>query len=136
MMDFSDSKIKHLEMTQTIISRMSQNSFSLKGWAITLVAGIFALAAKDANLSFFLISYVPIILFWFLDSYYLQMERKYRTLYNHLITNKKAESDFNLKPPKSDWKEKTCYVQSLISKTEVPFYCILAVLVAIVICII
>lgn len=136
MMDFSDSKIKHLEMIQTIIFRMSQNSFSLKGWAITLVAGIFALAAKDANLSFFLISYVPIILFWFLDSYYLQMERKYKTLYNCLITNKKAQSDFNLKPPKSDWKEKTCYVQSLISKTEAPFYCILAVLVAIVICII
>ena len=84
MSNFSDLKIKHLEMIQSIISRMSQNSFSLKGWTITLVAGIFALAAKDANLSFFLISYVPIILFWFLDSYYLQMERKYRVFYNYL----------------------------------------------------
>lgn len=135
MSNFSDLKIKHLEMIQSIISRMSQNSFSLKGWTITLVAGIFALAAKDANLSFFLISYMPIILFWFLDSYYLQMERKYRAFYNHLI-NTEVETDFNLNPPKPDWEQKTCYIQSLLSKTEVPFYCILAVLIAIVILII
>jgi len=28
---------------------MNVNSFLLKGWAITLVAALFALAAKDAN---------------------------------------------------------------------------------------
>lgn len=135
MTKFSEAKIKHLEMIQNIISRMSQNSFSLKGWAVTLIAGIFALATKDANLSFFLISYVPILLFWFLDSYYLQMERKYRALYNHWI-NANVDTNFNLNPAKSDWKQKTCYIQSLFSKTEAPFYCILAFLIAIVIYII
>lgn len=123
-------------MIQTIISRMSQNSFSLKGWSITLVAGIFALAAKDANLTVGLISYIPIIVFWFLDSYYLQMERKYRSLYNNLITNKRVETDFDLNPPRAAWKEKTYYIQNVISLAETPFYCVLASLVAIVICII
>ena len=36
-----DRKMKHLEMIQGVISRMANNSFMLKGWAVTLVAGIF-----------------------------------------------------------------------------------------------
>ena len=36
-------KMKHLEMILDVVNRMASNSFALKGWAITLVAGIFAL---------------------------------------------------------------------------------------------
>lgn len=77
-----DNKIKHLEMIQGIINRMAKNSFALKGWAVTLVAGIFALASKDADKLFCLIAYAPILVFWGLDAYYLLQERLYRTLYN------------------------------------------------------
>ena len=38
-------KLKHLEFIQGIITRMANNSFMLKGWAVTLVAGIFALSS-------------------------------------------------------------------------------------------
>lgn len=62
MNTFSDQKIKHLEMVQSVISRMSQNSFSLKGWTSTLVAGIFTFSEKDESLTFLLILYVPIVL--------------------------------------------------------------------------
>ena len=65
---------KYLEMIQDVVKRMATNSFMLKGWAVTLVAGIFALSAKDTNKIFFIVAYIPIILFWFLDSYYLQLE--------------------------------------------------------------
>lgn len=71
----NESKLKHLEMIQGIINRMASNSFALKGWAVTLVAGIFALASKDTDKIYFLIAYVPIVVFWFLDSYYLLQER-------------------------------------------------------------
>ena len=54
-------------MIQGIINRMASNSFALKGWAVTLVAGIFALASKDTDKIYFLIAYVPIVVFWFLD---------------------------------------------------------------------
>ena len=126
-----DKKIKFLEMIQGIINRMAGNSFLLKGWAVTLMAGIFALAAKDANFSFFLIAYVPIILFWFLDSYYLQLERKYRVLYNRATEIPNEQIDFKLNPPKSDEKENTCFYQSFFSPTECGFYLPAALLVAI-----
>ena len=50
-----ENKLKHLEMIQGIINRMASNSFALKGWSVTLVAGIFALSSKDANEIYFLI---------------------------------------------------------------------------------
>lgn len=135
MNTFSDQRIKHLEMVQSVISRMSQNSFSLKGWTTTLVAGIFTLSEKDESLTFLSISYVPIVLFWFLDSYYLQTERRYRILYDNLIRNAKSDkrTSFNLTPAKPKWRQKTHFIQSLCSITELPFYFILGVFVTIII---
>ena len=48
--------MKHMEMIQGVINRMASNSFALKGWTVTLVAGIFALASKDADKMYFLVA--------------------------------------------------------------------------------
>ena len=79
-----ENKIKHLELIQGIINRMSSNSFMLKGWAVTLVAGTFAIASKDTDKMYFLVAYIPIIVFWFLDAYYLKQEHLYIALYNEV----------------------------------------------------
>ena len=129
----SETKIRYLELIQNIITRMANNSFMLKGWAITLVTGIFALASKDADKSFFLIAYIPVILFWLMDSYYLQQERLYRKLYNNAIKIQDEDIDMGLTPPASDYKSKTQYLQSVWSKTEADFYIPLAIAVAVVI---
>lgn len=42
-----DNKHKHLELIQGVVNRMSQHSFVLKGWSITLVVAVVALNAKD-----------------------------------------------------------------------------------------
>lgn len=92
-----NNKMKHLEMIQDVIKRMASNSFMLKGWAVTLVAGIFALSSKDSNLLFSLISYIPIIIFWGLDSYYLMQERRFRALYDFI--RKQENTNFNMMLP-------------------------------------
>ena len=51
-----DHKVSHLEMIQGVINRMAGNSFALKGWAVTLVAGIFALSSKDADRTYFIVA--------------------------------------------------------------------------------
>ena len=51
-----EKKLKHLELVQGVISRMANNSFMLKGWAVTLVAGIFVLAGKDTDKLYLLTS--------------------------------------------------------------------------------
>lgn len=91
-----DNKIKHLEMIEALIERMASNSFHLKGWAITLVAAIFVLSSKDANKWYMLIAYVPLVAFWLLDSFYLQLERKYKALYEEVRLKGEGEIDFNM----------------------------------------
>lgn len=121
-----EKKYNHLNMIQGIINRMASNSFALKGWAVTLVAGIFALSSKDADKTYFLIAYVPIIIFWILDSYYLWQERLFRDLYNDV--SKKAEKDIDYKMDISTYKTKKFipYCKCLFSVTEIGFYLPLA----------
>jgi hypothetical protein len=54
----------------------------MKGWTVTLVAALFALAAKDANCKFAIVAILPALCFWGLDAYYLRQERLFRLLYN------------------------------------------------------
>ena len=77
-----EKRAKHLELIQGVINRLAGNSFSMKGWSITLVSALFALAAKDANVRYAALALLPAICFWGLDTYYLRQERLYRKLYD------------------------------------------------------
>lgn len=120
VLDDTDLYIKHLEMLQHAIDRMSQNSFSLKGWAMALVVAICALSSAGSEHRFAIIAFFPVIAFWFLDSYYLQIERKYRALYNH-VRCKEKKADLSLEIANIKGKN-TWYCKCLFSKTEVVFY--------------
>lgn len=90
------NKQAHLEMIQGVINRLSHNSFLLKGWSVILVSGLFALAAKDADVRFLYLTYLPAIAFWCLDGYFLRQERLYRKLYDHVRRLSKEGIDFSM----------------------------------------
>ena len=122
-----EDKRKHLEMIQGVINRMSGNSFMLKGWAVTLVAGIFALAGKDTDKLYFLVSYIPVIVFWGLDAYYLLQERLYRALYEKVRLTDADDIDFSMKATTKEFgDEKNNYKSCVCSITELGFYLPLA----------
>lgn len=123
-----EDKRKHLELVQGVINRMASNSFMLKGWAVTLVAGIFALAGKDTDKLYFLGAYVPIIIFWGLDAYYLLQERLYRSLYDKVRQMDEDKIDFSLKATTQEFDGKrNRYDNCLFSVTELGFYLPLAI---------
>lgn len=111
-------KEKHLEFIQGVINRMAQNSFLIKGWAITLVSALFALAAKDANQKYLLVAYFPIVIFWLLDSYYLYQERLFRDLYNDARKPNSTVKDFSLTIKSSTYK----WLCAMFSITIMLFY--------------
>ena len=118
-----ENKLKHLEFIQSIITRMANNSFILKGWAVTLVAGIFALSNKDTNQFYAIISIIPVCVFWGLDSYYLQQERLFRSLYNNVKAIENNLIDFSLNAKYENFpREENKYTNCLLSKTELCFY--------------
>jgi len=86
-----DEVIKHLEFIQNIITRMNTNSFQIKGLSVSIVSILLTFYVSEKNTEFIFISIFPLILFWFLDTYYLTQERKLRELYNQLIKGNNAE---------------------------------------------
>lgn len=87
--------LKEIELIQDIIKRMAFNSFMIKGWTITLV--VVTLLFKGTKHQIW-IAFIPLIVFWFLDAYFLWQERMYRKLYEWVISNrlKTEEYLFNL----------------------------------------
>lgn len=57
-MEINETRIRYLEAIQRVVDRLSNISFILKGWAVSLVAGLMALAASGSNQGFVLIAYV------------------------------------------------------------------------------
>jgi hypothetical protein len=103
---------------------MNSNSFLIKGWAITLVSALFALAAKDTNVNYVLVSYIAISVFWFLDGFYISQERQYRDLYNEITGKSENEIDFNMDASVYD-EGNNSWLTGIFSKTLVLFYGIL-----------
>lgn len=122
-----ENKHKHLDYIQGVINRMAGNSFALKGWAVTLISGIFVLAGKDTDKMYFLVAYIPIIVFWGLDAFYLLQERLYRSLYDKVRNMKENEIDFSMNTCLDEFKtDKNTWCNCMLSKTEVWFYLPLA----------
>lgn len=121
-----ENKIKHLEFIQTTITRMNQNSFQIKGWMITIVSALLALYANSGNAVYIFIAIVPAVVFWFLDAYYLQQERRFRGVYNDVAGLSSEDSrleirDFEM-PIQKYQGGKYSYINALFSKTMFPLY--------------
>lgn len=93
---FMESKLKHLEFLQNIITRMANNSFLLKGWAITLIGVIAGLNKDDMGRKLVLISFFLILTFWILDAYFLGQERYFRARYDEVRKKEPQEIDFGM----------------------------------------
>jgi len=116
------NKQKHLEFIQAAIARMANNLFYLRGWTITLITALFALFVKDTNAKYVFIVYLPIIIFWILDGYFLSQERLFRDLFNHVrkVDEKNINYSMNTKPYEKYYKN--TWIGSVLSKTLVFFY--------------
>ena len=92
-----ERKLAYLEMVQAVITRMATNSFHVKGWSVTLVTALFALAAVDnINELFVYLAYFPAVMFWMLDAYFLRQERLFRRLYDDVRGRDDAQIDFSM----------------------------------------
>lgn len=123
-----DSKIAHLGFIQAVVARMGKNAFLLKGWSVTLVAAIFALAPKDADKGFLFLAYLPIFMFWCLDAYYLSQERRFRHLYLEVSEDRIPSDKFTLDTSFSNACNNSFYF-CLFSRTTVVFHGLLSVIV-------
>jgi hypothetical protein len=121
------NKHKHLEFIQGAVNRMSGNLFLLKGWTVTLIAALFALAAKDASKTYMVIAYFPLFIFWVLDGYFLSQERRFRALYDHVRCLREEDIDFSMNTAPYTKSKEFSWLGAMSSRTLVVYYGGLAV---------
>ena len=119
-----ETKMKHLEFIQGVITRMNSNSFSMKGWMITIVSALLTVfaASQEMNELFLFVAIIPTLLFWIMDSYYLKTEKQYRLLFDEVKTEKKDDFDMNANI------YEISFIRVFFSKTEWPLYLTIIVL--------
>ncbi|HBO6814366.1 hypothetical protein P3818_09685 [Pseudomonas aeruginosa] len=119
-----DSKIAHLTFVQGVISRMAANSFLVKGWTIALVAALLAIGADKFTFSYLIIVLVPVILFWWLDAFYLHQETLYRKLYEIVASKEDRDIDFDMNALGLKNQIKS-FKEIAVSKSISPFYLVI-----------
>lgn len=121
------SKVKHLELIQGVINRLATNSFRVKGWAVILTSALLVLLVRENRADFAWIGFVPVLVFWGLDGYFLWQERLFRDLYDHIRVLQDDQVDFSMDTSTFHryWSSAT------LSITLCPFYGALAVSIAI-----
>lgn len=127
-----ESKLKHIDIVQSTITRMAQNSFAIKGWTITILVGLFVFVQNEKFKHNIFIYLIPIIFFWLLDSYYLWQERLFRKLYNDIIVNVTEESDLSMNI--AQYKNTVKFCSSLFSLSEIMVYLPLSLIVLLLLC--
>ncbi|GHH92644.1 hypothetical protein [Streptomyces capillispiralis] len=81
-----EMRVRHLEILQSTINRLGMNSFLVKGWAMTISGGLITVATGGAGWSVALIALLMTTGFWLLDSFYLEQERLFRSLYDRSLS--------------------------------------------------
>ena len=126
-----EDKIKHLEFIQGAITRMNNNSFQMKGWALAIVSTLLGFYANSGNSAFAIVAILPIAAFWSLDAYYLQQERKFRAIYDDVIG---ASEESKVKPfamPLNLYEGgKYALWDSFTSRTIMPLYVLMILFLA------
>jgi len=123
----------HAQLTiyQGIIGRMATNSASCKTWCITIVSAILVVMADKQKGNYIFVAVVPIMLFYFLDSYYLHLERCFIASYNKFLKHVREgtateEELFKIAPPKGVGTTCRGVGVSALSFATGPFYATLA----------
>lgn len=123
------NNIKHLEFIQNIVKRMATNSFILKGWTITLISILFALAINSNNKSIVILAIFPTLIFWGLDAYYLRQERLFRKLFDYVRKNELNKKEFYILDTSIVKNDVQSWKRTLISLTILPLHLIIILLI-------
>ncbi|MBW4518008.1 MAG: hypothetical protein KME11_22635 [Timaviella obliquedivisa GSE-PSE-MK23-08B] len=76
---------KYIDILQDVIKRMAGNSSNCKSLCITLVSAIAVVVTNKEKASYVWITLIPVVLFCFLDAYYLGLEQGFRVTYDEFV---------------------------------------------------
>lgn len=139
---YNNDDRQYLQMMQSNIERMAANCANCKTWMVAFVTAFMAWGSSVAVNNYWLaLGAIPILLFWYLDTFYLHLERgmrnRERDFLNKCVGDNEEEYKealFNFKPlmvREDDAKNGLVATNDCwFSKSTAPFYCIAIIAVA------
>lgn len=91
MKDLNQTEILYIQLLQENISRMNQNCIQCKTWCVALIAGILAVVATASKPILLLIGCLIAIGAYFLDCFYLKLEKNFRCFEKRLTDELKKD---------------------------------------------
>lgn len=138
----NDDDRLYLQMMQENITRMSSYSANAKVWLITLVTAFLSIGTSLKNLdNWMILALVPVFSLWYMDAYYLRIERKLRNRERHFLNVvlgkesdcSKYECLYNFSPlAKKVSKEDLYYVETncqLFNNSVYPLYLVMSLII-------
>ena len=129
--ELPEQRIKHLEMIQAVITRLGNDSFLIKGWAVTVTGVFLGFAVNSKEWGLAAVGILPALFFWALDTYYLRSERLFRVFYEKTRVGDKLIEPFGMNGTAPDFvdgltgkdAEKAKYVKAAKRPTLAGLYC-------------
>lgn len=133
----SPSVPSYLTILQGVIGRMATNSAACKTWCVTLVSAIVVVVADKNKPALVWIAFIPILLFLFLDTYYLLLEKEFRSTYTDFLRKLHfggvaVDDVFFVAPHAGVPRTSLAFLKAFGSVSVWPFYSLLAVMLVIV----
>ncbi|WP_258054530.1 hypothetical protein [Streptomyces sp. Ru71] len=119
-MVLGEDRIKHLEFIQQVVTRLGTNSFLVKGWALTLTAALLAVSASRLSWPIATVGLVPLLCFWYLDTFFLRQERLFRRLYDDVRRPGSAVEPMSMNV--GPYLAQTPWLPTALSQTLVLYY--------------
>ena len=116
-----DAWLKHLEFIQAVITRLANDSFLMKGWALTVAGAFYGFAVKGTSWKVAAIGLMPVLIFWGLDAYFLRQERLFRGLYDQVRQRNPRIEPFSMNAA-AYASGVASWGRTLVSRTLAPFY--------------
>ena len=85
MKEFTEDQRRHIDIIEATITRMSENSKQMKEWCIALVSGLIGVSFTIKISWLCIIAALAVVVFCYLDAFYLKLERCFRRLYNDVV---------------------------------------------------
>lgn len=114
-------KMGHLNMIQGVITRMSSVSASAKTFTVTILAGLAAISTQADKMSLGVVASLATFVFLCTDVYYLMLEIRFRSYYDHVATRPLDQADrlaINQMKKPGDFK------RAIGSRPTILFYCV------------
>lgn len=112
---------KEIDLIQSCITRMANNSFRIKGWYISLISLVTGLLLGQ-NVDHVITGVFLIVItcvFWSLDTYFLYVERLFRLKYDWVVKSRLSGNDDYLYDLNPNNKSTICKDVEVKSKSEV-----------------